>query len=178
MAQPNASTLIKANNSFALQTNLRYSILSATLHLLWLCHWFGADDNGNFDLTTFFHKESINKFYYYGKFDGGFCLNPILSNIQSLSVKYILTPKIKLNLVKLSFYTAFYQTFKVYSQGSISDRDAKDGIVVGSEFDIGMLINIGRNVSLNFDYGLLIPEESYLVNIPKMKAGINISVTF
>jgi len=179
----NATTLqMKPLASFALQTNLRYTFNStsgASTFVFGYSIGLGVDDNEDFYSDTHgFTKESINKFYYYGKFDGGFVLNPILSNIQSLSIKYILTPKFKFNLVKMSLYTSFYQTFKVYPNGSISDSDAGKGTVVGSEFDVGLLVNIGRNTSLGFDYGIFIPEEAYSVNTPKMRAGINISVTF
>lgn len=171
----------KAITSFALQSNLRYSInaVVASTFILGYSIGLGADDNSDFysDLLGF-SKETINKFYYYGKFDGGFALNPILSNIQSLSVKYVMTPKMKSKLVALSFYTSFYQTFKVYSGGSISDADAGSGTVVGSEFDIGLIVNAGKNASFEFDYGIFIPEEAYVVKTPKMRAGATFAITF
>lgn len=172
---------LKSISSFALQTNLRYSINSdaVSTFILGYSVGYGTNDPNDFYSDTLGTKsESINKFYYYGKFDGGFVLNPILSNIQVLSLKYVLTPKIKSNLLKISFYTSFYQTFKIYPEGSISDSEAGFGNIVGSEFDMGLLINAGKYVSIGFDYGLFIPEEVYQVKTPRMRGGANISITF
>ena len=172
----------KAIVGCALETQLRYTIVSSfnSTFLLNYSLGTGNDDNTDFFTDTHgFSKESINKFYYYGKFDGGFVLNPVLSNLQILSFKYIGTPNFKNPNFKFSFYAAFYQSFKIYPNGTISDKDANlNSSIVGSEIDAGILFNFGRNVTLDFDYGIFIPETAYSITTPKMRMGANLGINF
>jgi len=159
---------------------LRYTLKKALNSTFILNHALGTGNNsttGFWDDSNGTTQSSVNKYYYYGKFDGGFVLNPILSNIQSLSFKYSLSPPFKTENFSLTIYFAFYQTFKIWSAGTISDTDATlDSYVVGSELDSGMLLNFGKNTSFGIDFGVYLPETSYTVILPKMKAGLTLCV--
>jgi hypothetical protein len=140
---------------------------------------------GNQDSSSFWNdsngtsQATLNKFYYYGKFDGGFALNPVLSNIQSASFRYSFSPAFKNSKFRCSLYAAFYQTFKLYPEACISDDAAtQNSYIVGSEIDAGTLFNFGRNVSLGFDFGIFIPETAYLITTPRLKGGISLNINF
>ena len=119
-----------------------------------------------------YHRES-NKFYYYGRFDGGYVLNPILSNIHSLSFKYQVTPVDK-DRIKLSLYAGVYQTFKFWTDADISFKGFKDtdNALVGTEFDIGLNVNCMPVFTFGLDFGVLIPENGVLT-MPIFKGGMS-----
>ena len=119
-----------------------------------------------------------NKFYYYGKFDGGYVLNPILSNINSFSIKYLITPVNK-SKFQWTIYNAIYQTLKLFTTGPISDDECDlNDYFVGMEFDLGMCFNFGSYFNLAFDYGVFMPQTAYSDRSPKFKMGASFGVTF
>lgn len=157
--------------SCAFTSHLRYTFTKAGHSTLMLSYAFGLGntlfDDEEADADTIknendfwfdnYHRES-NKFYYYGRFDGGYVLNPILSNIHSISFRYQVTPVDK-DRVKLSLYAAVYQTFKFWSNADISFKGFEcDTAVVGTEFDIGLNVNCMPVFTFGLDFGVLIPE--------------------
>ena len=121
-----------------------------------------------------YHK----KFYYYGKFDGGFVLNPILSNIHSVSIKYLVSPVQNGNF-DISIYAGVYQTIKLLSSGPISDDECDlNAFLVGSEIDAGMIIKPNSYFNFSFDLGLFIPETAYSDKSLRFKAGASMGITF
>ena len=119
-----------------------------------------------------------NKFYYFGKFDGGYVLNPVLSNINSCSIKFLITP-INKSKFQWTIYNAIYQTLKLLTTGPISDDDCDlNDYFVGMEFDIGMIFNFGSYFNLAFDYGVFMPQTAYSDRSPKFKMGATFGVTF
>ena len=175
----------------AVETNLRYTIPAAVSPTFIFGYAMGTGNGepiGNWsdhpsDSSKGFWSDkydgpSNNKYYYYGKFDGGYVLNPVLSNIHSLSFKYLITP-LKRETIKLSFYNAVYQTIKLWSPGPISDDECDlNDYMVGTELDAGMLINFGLHLNLGMDFGILIPETAYSDKSPRFKMGANFCVTF
>lgn len=154
---------------------------------------FGANNNfifsggyalglGNCNETTakdfydFIPKNQSNssQFFYYGDFNGGYVLDPILSNIQSFSAK------LKAKFLPW-FYAYFYafQTLKVFPNSPISDENATNNeLFVGSEIDIGVLFNVATNTFLGIDSGIYFPEAAYNNHIPYFKIGATLDVTF
>ena len=119
-----------------------------------------------------------NKFYYFGKFDGGFVLKPVLSNLQVISFKYIVSP-IKRAGVHWTIYTGFYQTLKIWATGPISDELSDlESPIVGSEIDVGMMINAGPYFTLGVDFGVFIPELAYSNKEPRFRMGASLGFTF
>jgi hypothetical protein len=119
-----------------------------------------------------------NKFIYFGKFDGGYALNPILSNINSFSVKFLITP-VHNSRFQWTIYNAIYQTLKLFSTGPISDDECDlNDYFVGMEFDMGMMFNFGSYLNLAIDYGVFMPQTAYSDRSPKFKMGASFGVTF
>ncbi len=175
-----------------LQTNIIYSIIScAFISKLRYTIVKGGNStfiigyalgNGNIESNFNFWKDdnniTINKFYYYGRFDGGYVLNPILSNIHSISFKYMVTPLNKFSN-KLTLYLGVYQTFKLFSSGPISDPSFNaDNYLVGTEIDFGLIANARTFFTFAFDCGILLPENDLNNFYPKFKAGASISFVF
>ena len=171
--------------SCAFTSQLRYTFTKAGHSTLMLSYAFGlgntrfnneeasAEDtkNENDFWSDNYHRES-NKFYYYGRFDGGFVLNPILSNIHSISFKYQVTPVDK-NRIKLSLYAGVYQTFKFWKDAPISFKGFKgDNPLVGTEFDIGLNLNCMPVFTFGLDFGALIPENGVLT-MPIFRGGMS-----
>lgn len=118
-----------------------------------------------------------NKFIYFGKFDGGYVLNPILSNINSFSIKYLVTP-VNNKFLKFTIYNAIYQSLKLLSTGPISDYECNlNDYFIGMEFDMGVLFNFGQYLNLAFDYGVFMPQTAYSDRSPKFKLGVTFGVT-
>lgn len=175
----------------AVDSKLRYTIDKAKYLTFILGYAFGtgnyeekgkwseydSDKNKGF-WSDKFDGNSNNKFYYFGKFDGGFVLNPVLSNIHSISFKILISPVHKGSL-HLTLYTAFYQTFKFWSSGPISDIACDNNdYIVGSELDFGLLINTGSNFYFAFDIGSFKPLSAYSNNDFRFKAGVTLGLTF
>ncbi len=120
-----------------------------------------------------------NKYFYFGRFDGGYVLNPVLSNIHSLSFRFSINP-LKNSTTNISFYAAFYQTFKVFNTGSISDDEATvDEYPVASEIDTGLLVST-HFFTLSLDAGIMIPLTAYRADDrnPRTRLGAVIAFTF
>ncbi len=118
-----------------------------------------------------------NKFIYFGKFDGGYVLNPILSNINSFSIKYLITP-VNNKLLQMTIYNAIYQTLKLWSTGPISDDECNlNDYFVGIEYDFGMIFNIGPYFNIALDYGVFMPQTAYSDRSPKFKMGATFGIT-
>jgi len=138
---------------------------------------YDSDRNKGF-WSDKFDGNSNNKFYYFGKFDGGFVLNPVLSNIHSVSFKIMVSPVHK-GSMHLTFYTSFYQTFKFWSSGPISDIACNENdYIVGSELDLGLLFNTGSNFYFALDLGAFKPETAYENRDFRFKGGITLGLTF
>lgn len=163
----------------ALQTKLRYTIPKSKGSTFVLGYALGTDNGekrGSFWSDT--GLTNINKYYYYGKFDGGFVLSPVLSNIHSLSFKFMVTP---VNSVKgkLTIAAAFFQTFKINSAAPISDEQSnQDSYVVGSEIDLNFLITVKKLFTIGIDAGLFIPETAYSDMTPRIRMGASLAVSF
>ncbi len=172
--------------SCAFTSQLRYTFTKAGHSTLMINYAFGLGNtlfedesadaivyqNENDFWYDNYHRES-NKFYYYGRFDGGYVLNPILSNIHSLSFKYQVTPVDK-DRIKLSLYAGVYQTFKFWTDADISFKGFKDtnNALVGTEFDIGLNVNCMPVFTFGLDFGVLIPENGVLT-MPIFKGGMS-----
>jgi hypothetical protein len=128
---------------------------------------FWADEYGSAGDTQ-------NKFYYYGTFDGGFVLEPVLSNIHSLSFRFSITP-VNGNKFSMTYYAAFYQTFKMFPTGPISDDNAAlANAIVGSEINTGLMLKAGGIFFFGFDLGVLFRLTAYPAALqaqPLFKAG-------
>lgn len=163
----------------ALQTKLRYTAPKAKHSTFVLGYALGTDTATK--TGSFWNDSGLtnsNKFYYYGKFDGGFVLSPVLSNIHSISFKYMITPVDNIK-GKLTIAAAFYQTLKINPAAPISDEQATvNSYVVGSEVDLSFLITIKRAVTLGIDSGLFIPETAYTDTTPRLRMGASLAVTF
>lgn len=165
--------------SCAFISKLRYTISKAANSTFLIGYALG---NGNSEKDFNFWKDNnnktINKFYYYGRFDGGYVLNPILSNIHLISFKYMVTPINKFSN-KLTLYIGAYQTFKLFSQASISDSSFNsDNYLVGTEFDFGLIVTARIFFTFSIDSGVLLPENDLSNFYPKFKIGANISFVF
>lgn len=165
--------------SCALITKLRYTIVKGGHSTFILGYALG---NGNPESNFNFWKDNnnigINKFYYFGRFDGGYVLNPILSNIHSISFKYMVTPVNKFSN-KLTLYIGFYQTFKLFSSGPMSDAQFNgDNYLVGSEIDIGLIANARNFFTFLMDAGIFLPENDLSNIMPKFKLGASIIFAF
>ncbi|MCG8572296.1 MAG: alginate export family protein [Spirochaetes bacterium] len=173
------NNLYKPILSFALESELQYSIPKAGHSTFFLNYSLGFGTNNH--SSSFWDDSSstiINKFYYFGSFNGGYVLSPVLSNIQILSVKYQVTP-VKVTKAKLSIYTTFYQTFKIYPDSTISDDNCDlSSRVVGSEIDLGFLLTFARYVSLGIDTGLFIPELAYTDRTVRLRMGASMTISF
>jgi hypothetical protein len=162
--------------SCAFTSQLRYTFTKAGHSTLMLGYAFGlgnqiSDEDTNAFWADNYHRES-NKFYYYGRFDGGYVLNPILSNIHSISFRYQVTPVDK-DRVKLSLYAGIYQTFKFWSDAAISFKGFEsDNAVVGTEFDFGLNVNCMPVFTFGLDFGVLIPENGVLT-MPIFRGGMS-----
>jgi hypothetical protein len=135
---------------------------------------FTSDDHGR-------TGDSINQYYYFGKTDGGFVLNPVLSNLQIVSLRYSVSPVFKGSSFRFTWYLSAYQSFKLYPAGSISDPDAiNPEYPVAFEADTGIQMNFSRLLSLSIDFGLLIPETaySYVTYTPRLRGGITMGINF
>jgi hypothetical protein len=186
-------TIQKFNEDFFDSSSAnKYPITSMGLHSE-LSYNFGVNNNfvfsggyalglGNYNESTskdFFDYIPVNQnnssqFFYYGDFNGGYVLDPILANIQSFSAKL----KAKFSPWLYAYFYAF-QTLKLFSNSPISDENAVNNeLFVGTELDIGILFNIATNTFLGIDSGLFIPEAAYRNHIPQIKIGATLDVTF
>ena len=186
-------TIQKFNEDFFDSSSAnKYPITSMGLHSE-LSYNFGVNNNfvfsggyalglGNYNESTskdFFDYIPVNQnnssqFFYYGDFNGGYVLDPVLANIQSFSAKL----KAKFSPWLYAYFYAF-QTLKLFSNSPISDENAVNNeLFVGTEFDIGILFNIATNTFLGIDSGLFIPEAAYRNHIPQIKIGATLDVTF
>lgn len=158
-----------------------------------ISYYFGANNNfifsggyalglGNYnenaakDFNDFIptNQDNSSQFFYYGDFNGGYVLDPVLTNIQSFSAKL----KAKFSPWVYAYFYAF-QTLKVFPNSPISDEDAVNKeMFVGSEIDVGFLFNIATNTFLGIDSGIYFPEAAYKDHIPQFKAGATLSVVF
>ncbi len=177
---------------FDLSSANKYAITSMGLHSE-ISYNFGVNNNfvfsggyalglGNYNENSskdFFDYIPVNQnnssqFFYFGDFNGGYVLDPILANIQSFSAKL---------KAKFSpwFYTYFYafQTLKLFPKSPISDENAVNNeLFVGTELDVGVLFNIATNTFLGIDSGLFFPEAAYKNHIPQFKIGATLDITF
>lgn len=178
----------------ALQTELRYTIPKAAYSTFVVGYALGTgneeatgssaysyrsynDRNNNGFWADDYNGQYQNKFYYYGGFDGGYVLDPILSNIHSIKFKYIVTPVSK-EKIKFSLYFAFFQTLKLYATGPISDSDCdQSSNVVGSEIDGGILFN-SSYFHVGADFGVLIRESAYSDSSPIFRMGASLGFAF
>lgn len=186
-------TIQKFNEDFFDSSSAnKYPITSMGLHSE-LSYNFGVNNNfvfsggyalglGNYNESTskdFFdyipvNQKNSSQFFYYGDFNGGYVLDPVLANIQSFSAKL----KAKFSPWLYAYFYAF-QTLKLFSNSPISDENAVNNeLFVGTEFDIGILFNIATNTFLGIDSGLFIPEAAYRNHIPQIKIGATLDVTF
>ncbi|MEE1291437.1 MAG: hypothetical protein UHW86_10465 [Spirochaetota bacterium] len=186
-------TIQKFNEDFFDSSSAnKYPITSMGLHSE-LSYNFGVNNNfvfsggyalglGNYNESTskdFFDYIPVNQnnssqFFYYGDFNGGYVLDPVLANIQSFSAKL----KAKFSPWLYAYFYAF-QTLKLFSNSPISDENAVNNeLFVGTELDIGILFNIATNTFLGIDSGLFIPEAAYRNHIPQIKIGATLDVTF
>jgi hypothetical protein len=178
------STVAKMIVACGFFSQLRYTITQAYNSTFFLNYAFGTGNNDSASFwsdSTGMNKETVNKFYYYGKFDGGFVLNPVLANLQIISFKYMISPVSNVNF-RFSYYLSCYQALKLYPSAAICDPDAMmNDYIVSTEIDTGALFNFGTIVTLGFDFGILLPETAYpqnLQGIPRMKGGITLSINF
>lgn len=163
--------------SMALITNLRYTIPKANKVTFVLEYAMGTgtplDETGFWDDDQT-DKDQINKFYYFGKYNGGFALQPVLSNLHILSFQFLIHPH-----EAFQMYASYFQTIKMYPESPISDVKAdKNEYIVGGEIDFGMNILISQVFSLNFDTGLFIPMSAYTDTTPRLRLGAGISFAF
>lgn len=186
-------TLEKFNDDFLdFSSTNKFPITSMGFHSE-LSYYFGNNNNfifsggyamglGNYDETTskdFYDYIPVNQnnssqFFYYGDFNGGYVLDPVLSNIQSFSAKL----KAKFSPWIYAYFYAF-QTLKLFPNSPISDKNAVNNeIFVGTELDIGILFNIATNTFFGIDSGLYIPEAAYDNHIPQLKIGATLDITF
>lgn len=163
--------------AYGFQAELRYTFTPTGKSSLSLCYASGSgtenEENSDFyDFRTTTKK--IGKNIYYGNFEGGFVLEPILANIHSLGVKF--NSKISKTI---SGYIHFYQTLKMYKTSPVSDplSDINEQNM-GSEIDAGLLFNLTSNFSLGMDSGLFIPENAYSDKTLRFKFGLSLAVTF
>ncbi len=175
----------------ALETNLRWTIPKAANSTFIFGyavgsgngeptgHWSDYEDDENEGFwSEKYDGTHNNKFYYFGQFDGGYVLNPILSNINSCSIKYLITP-VNRPAFQWTIYNVIYQTLKLWSTGPISDDECnQNDYFVGAEFDMGMIFNIGSYINIDIDYGFFIPQTAYSDRSPKFKMGAAFGVTF
>ena len=178
---PMSTRLLLACGFFS---QLRYTITKAHNSTFMLNYALGTGNNTSASFwsdSSGMSQETNNKFYYYGKFDGGYVLNPVLANLQIISFKYMITPVLKSNF-KFTYYISCYQALKIYPEGAISDAEATENdYIVSTEFDTGALFNFGSFVTLGIDFGMMLPETAYpqdIRYIPRMKGGINLSINF
>lgn len=175
----------------ALETNLRYTIAKAGYSTFLVGYALGTgneervgswssyskDSDKGFDSEKYDGKYN-NKFYYFGKFDGGYVLKPVLSNLQVISIKYFVSP-VKRAGVHWTIYMGFYQTFKIWNTGPISDELSDiECPIVGSEIDVGMIVNAGPYFTLGLDFGIFIPELAYSNRDPRFRMGTSLGFTF
>jgi hypothetical protein len=180
-SDPSVSKLILACGFFS---QIRYTISKAHNATFFLNYALGT---GNNSTSSFWNdssgmtQETVNKFYYYGKYDGGFVLNPVLANLQIISFKFMISPVIKSGF-KFSYYLSVYQALKIYPEAAISDADASlNDYFVSTEFDTGALFNFGTTVTLGIDFGIMLPETAYIQQlqyIPRMRGGLSLSINF
>ncbi len=189
---PSSSGTVKPILAFAFESYLRYVIprgYNSTFQIGYAIGSGNSEKRGNLSNAASdsdkgfwsdkYDGEYQNKFYYYGRFDGGFVLNPILSNIHSISFRYSINP-FKNSTTDLSLYGAFYQTFKVHDTGCISDDDATETqYPVASEFNMGMLLTT-NSFTLTLDAGIMIPLSAYKASDsnPRTRLGAVIAFTF
>lgn len=134
------------------------------------------NENTSQDFYNFIPKNQNNssQFFYYGDFNGGYVLDPILANIQSFSIK------LKAKFTPW-FYAYFYgfQTLKLFPNSPISDENATNNeLFVGTEVDAGVMFNIATNTFLGIDSGIFIPEAAYKNHTPQFKIGATLDITF
>ncbi len=155
---------------------LRYSIPPSAVNTFSIGYAMGTGTPNNdedFDEDRV-NADQIKKYYYYGKFSGGYVLEPQLVNIHSLSLKYLFTPN-----DKFSLNLSFFQTFKMYKESPISDNEANlSEYNLGSELDLGFLINFSRSVSVGLDSGLFIPENAYSDKTWRFRVGGTLALSF
>jgi hypothetical protein len=175
----------------AFESNLRYSIPRAAYSTFIAGYAFGTGNKEGKGEWSDYPSDSEkgfwsdkydgtvnNKYYYYGKFDGGYVLNPVLSNIHSVSLKYLVTPYNN-GSNQFTLYLGLYQTFKVRRFGSISDDECDlPYYIVGSEIDTGMMLNLGSGFNFGYDFGIFIPELAYSDRTWRFKMGATIAITF
>jgi|GEM_PF-1150537 len=191
MSPTSTSGVKKAILSCAFESSLRYSIPVAGYSTFVGGYAFGLGNSESIgewsdypdDSEEGFWSEkydgiSNNKFYYYGKFDGGYVLNPILSNIHSISFKYMVSPYNK-GATHITLYIAYYQTFKFFPTGPISDDECDlNSYLVGCEVDAGLMANLGAVFNFGFDTGLFVPLTAYSDRSLRFKLGATMGFTF
>lgn len=120
------------------------------------------------------NQNNSSQFFYYGDFNGGYVLDPVLTNIQSFSAKL----KAKFSPWFYAYFYAF-QTLKIFPNSPISDENAVNNeLFVGSEIDVGVLFNVATNTFLGIDSGIYFPEAAYNNHIPDFKIGATLDVIF
>lgn len=157
-------------SSFGINTELRYTFSPSGKSAISLLYAAGSgspgEKNKGNELRT--STDKIGRYIYYGKFNGGFVLDPVLYNIHSIGAKF--TSNI---LDRASFYAHFYQTLKMYPESPISDEKAvNSSYLVGSEIDLGLNISFTESVKLSLDAGLFIPLAAYSDKTVRFKTGL------
>ncbi|HNZ26613.1 MAG TPA: hypothetical protein PLG34_04670 [Spirochaetota bacterium] len=175
-SQDIAHSTVDTLMSFAFTSQLRYTFVNGKYSTFILSYSFGyGDKDSSIAFWSDDYNQTSNKFYYYGKFDGGFVLSPILSNIHSVSLKYLVTPVDNL-IAKFTIYLAGYQTFKFFPSGEVSDPDFKGAsYLVGAEADFGFIVNVAPSFTLSVDSGIFFPENTSEFN-PRIKLGASIVI--
>lgn len=161
-----------------LQTELRYNIKFIHDFIASVGYALGTGTQTDGALKDFFdfrtEKKISNQFFYYGDFNGGFVLDPVLSNIHSISVKF----QAKF-FDFLHAYLYAFQTLKLFKDAPISDEKAvKEEYLVGTEIDAGVLFQIMDNINIAFDSGIYIPESAYNDRTIQLKIGASFIITF
>jgi len=161
-------------SAFGLNTELRYTFTPRSNTAFSICYATGSgtplEENKIDSLRT--STEKNQNYVYYGKFNGGYVLDPVLYNIHSIGLKFISN----INSF-LSGYIYGFQTFKMYSESPVSDSKADiNDYIVGTEIDAGLSFKFTEGVNLSIDAGVFIPETAYTDKTPRLKAGIALNV--
>lgn len=157
-------------SSFAFNAELRYTFTATSNTAFSLTYGLGSGtENEKLPAHTLQTSAATsNRFIYFGEFQGGFVLDPLLYNIHSIGAKFLTNIN-----KKVAFYAHYYQTLKMFPESPISEANASgNSYLVSSEIDSGLAIAFNENVHLSLDAGLLIPLEAFIDKTFRFKTGL------
>ncbi len=171
-------------SAYALTTGMTYFIQTKFNPSLLLQYAFASGDPDRENYLSSVRSSSSEKdkgFIYFGVYNGGYALNPRLSNMHIMRGGFTITPLSELSkeyLRRICLIGKYSYYMKAKKESPINDGEANiEKAYIGQEIDASLRWKIFSDLSAYMNFGIFFPGDAFKSDAEKktfIMAGMNI----